>query len=64
MSTDYRPMKSIPMNDLFDGRLDSFGISEIDETDREEGRVQGLTDGRNRLIIYGNEDGAVAGEFE
>lgn len=59
MSTDFTSLKSIPMNDLFDGRLESYGIFETDGTDWKKGEMQGLFDGRNYLIIYGNEDGSV-----
>jgi len=61
MSTEYRPMNSIPMNELFDGRLASHGISEATSTSDDKDQLRFLTDGRNYLSIYANDDGAVDG---
>jgi hypothetical protein len=56
VSTDYRPLRDISANDLFDGRLEEFGIFE--HTIPEGCRA--LTDGRNHVWVYIEEDGRVA----
>ncbi len=56
MSTDYTPRnKAIPMEDLFDGRLETYGITEqvIEGTTSVDMRC--LSDGRNWLWVYGDE---------
>ena len=59
MSISFRPLASISMRDLFDGRLDNFGIREHahEETSREE---RCLTDGQNFLWVYSSEEGFVS----
>jgi hypothetical protein len=59
MSTDYRLLKKVPACDLFDGRLEEFGIREHvkAEATTEKGRL--LTDGRNYLWVYIDDDGFV-----
>jgi hypothetical protein len=55
MSTDFRLTKEIKFRDLFDGRLEPFGIREeyIDGSTSFNSRA--LTDGRNFLWVYGKE---------
>ncbi len=55
MSTDYGPKDEILIKDLFDGRLESFGIREA-ITDETTSTARCLTDGRNQLWVYGNEE--------
>jgi hypothetical protein len=51
MSTDYRPLKEITSNDLFDGRLEAFGVHEsCNEYTTEASRC--LTDGHTYLWVY------------
>ena len=56
MSTDYILSERVRMEDLFDGRLESYGITEHidDETTSRERRC--LTDGRNGIWVYGVEN--------
>jgi hypothetical protein len=57
MSTDFRPRRCIIARDLFDGRLDKFGVHEWD-TPHKHSRC--LTDGRdNYLSVLINDDGSV-----
>lgn len=57
MSTDYRTLKRLRVEDLFDGRLEEFGISERPQS--KPSRVRELTDGRNALFVYEDEKGCV-----
>jgi hypothetical protein len=59
MSTDYRLLKDVLARDLFDGRLEVFGVHEYlnDET-TEQKRL--LTDGRNYLWLYIDDSGFVS----
>jgi hypothetical protein len=51
MSTDYRPLTRIFSTDLFDGRLEAFGVREhFNKETTETERV--LTDGRDYLWVY------------
>jgi len=59
MSTYYRTLKSIPMNELFSGRLAPYGISEDSSTSIDKDTFRYLTDGRNYLSISANSDGIV-----
>jgi hypothetical protein len=56
MSTDYRPLKNIRACELFDGRLEAFGVREHvhKETDNTN---RCLTDGNNFLWVYTDENG-------
>ena len=56
MSTDYRPLTPIRMADLFDGRLEKLGVQE-QHSDEATPNSKCLTDGRNFLWFYGNEEG-------
>jgi hypothetical protein len=59
MSTDYRLLKTIKADELFDGRLEVFGVREhfVAGTSTESRRC--LTDGRNAVWVYIREDGIV-----
>lgn len=56
MSTDYILSKNLKAQDLFDGRLDAFGIRE----DHQTSNRRCLTDGRNFLWAYMNWEGSVS----
>jgi hypothetical protein len=56
MSTDYILSKNLKAQDLFDGRLDAFGIQEYHQTSNR----RCLTDGRNFLWAYMNWEGSVS----
>src|SRR5262245_7718293 len=63
MSTDFRPLKKIAACDLFDGRLEEFGVrvhvKKDGETRGEEVRM--LTDGRsNYLWVHIDGDGFIS----
>jgi hypothetical protein len=58
MSTDYMPLKKVPARELFDGRLQEFGVREHVNDDTDE-RKRCLTDGRNYLWLYVTDDGFV-----
>ena len=58
MSTDLRPLKTIHMSDLFDGRLERFNIRESQNKDSSD-QNRCLTDGYNYLWVYGGDDGTV-----
>jgi hypothetical protein len=55
MSTEYILSKNLKAQDLFDGRLDAFGIREHQEDNR-----RCLTDGHNFLWAYMNCEGSVS----
>ena len=59
MSTDYAPLKKISAFELFDGRLEECGVQEHINPDTKE-RERCLTDGRNYLWVFINEDGFVS----
>ncbi len=55
MSTDFRLVKEVSFKEVFDGRLEPFGIREeyiIGSTSRNS---RALTDGRDHLWVYGKE---------
>ena len=58
MSTDFILSRKVSANDLFGGRLATFGIREHVSSDTTE-RSRCLTDGRNYLWVYLTEDGFV-----
>jgi hypothetical protein len=59
MSTDYYPLAPIRMADLFDGRLEDVGVREQHSEDTTSD-LKCLTDGRNFLLVYGDEKGLVS----
>jgi hypothetical protein len=59
MSTDFRLLNKVLARDLFGGRLAEFGVSEhVTEGTTETSRC--LTDGRNYLWVYIDDNGFVA----
>ena len=60
MSTDYRPLEKVQACDLFDGRLEAFGVRERIKPDETTEQRRCLTDGRNYLWVYINDDGQIS----
>lgn len=60
MSTDYALLKKVQACDLFDGRLEAFGVREKIVADETTEGKRCLTDGRNYLWVYVNDDGLVS----
>ena len=58
MSTHYCLLKKVPACDLFDGRLKEFGVGEHVHPDTTT-KKRCLTDGRNYLWVYIDDDGFV-----
>ena len=56
MSTSFRPIPDIPFNQLFDGRLDKFGVREKAERD-PTARIRSLVGSDGVLEAYKNDDG-------
>jgi hypothetical protein len=56
MSTDYATEKEIRYADLFDGRLEKYGIKESRET-KGSSEFHYITDGTNSLSISADDDG-------
>ena len=59
MSTDYRLLRKVPACDLFDGRLEEFGVREHVKPEAKTEKSRLLTDGRNYLWVYIDDDGFV-----
>jgi hypothetical protein len=59
MSTDFRPLTPIRMEDLFDGRLEDVGVYEHHSKDATS-HNRCLTDGVNFLWVHSNEEGLVS----
>jgi len=59
MSTDYRPLKKISASSLFDGRLEKFDVREHIKPDKTTEKERCLTDGRNYVWVYIDDDGFV-----
>jgi hypothetical protein len=59
MSTDFDPLKKIRADQLFDGRLDEFGIYEHVKPEETTSTKRCLTDGSNYLWVFVGEDGFV-----
>jgi hypothetical protein len=59
MSTDYAPIKKILVCEMFDGRLEKFGVREHVKPDETTEKSRLLTDGRNYLWVYVDDDGFV-----
>jgi hypothetical protein len=57
MSTDFRPLTPIRMEELLDGRSDDVGVYEHHSKDATS---RCLTDGVNFLWVYSNEKGLVS----
>jgi hypothetical protein len=54
MSTDYKTAKEIEMNELFDGRLEVYGVHEKVVEGRSTKSMRLLTDDKNSLWVYGD----------
>ena len=59
MSTFYITRPKVSASDLFDGRLEKFGVREHIEKDETTKTERCLTDGRNCLWVYINDAGLV-----
>jgi hypothetical protein len=59
MSTDYRLLGKVPACDLFDGHLEEFGVREHVKLEATTEKSRLLTDGRNYLWVYIDDDGFV-----
>ena len=59
MSTDYHLLKKVPACDLFDGRLEEFGVREHVKPEATTEKSRLLTDGCNYLWAYIDDDGFV-----
>ena len=59
MSTNFRLITPVRMADLFDGRLNRVGVHEH-QSENATANCRCLTDGRNFLWVYGNNDGMVS----
>jgi len=60
MSTDYVLLKKVRACDLFDGRLEALGVRENIVPDETTEQRRCLTDGRNYLWVYINDDRIVS----
>jgi hypothetical protein len=58
MSPDYATLKSVSAQELFDGRLEAYGVREHTEHTTDRKRL--LTDGRNGLWVYIDDKGRVS----
>jgi hypothetical protein len=63
MSTDYRLEKDIDIDELFDGRLECFGIEELAVEGKTTVNTRFLTDGENRLSVIGDANGFLVTRF-
>lgn len=61
MSTEFILSAKINACDLFDGRLEKFGVREDISADETSERARGLTDGRNYLWVWIDDAGVVSG---
>ncbi len=59
MSTDYRTAEKISAHELFDGRLEAYGVREHINPDETSEKRRCLTDGRNYMWVYIDDDGFV-----
>jgi hypothetical protein len=59
MSTSYCFSKRLSAGELFDGRLEKFGVREHVEPDQTTGTRRYLTDGHNYMSLYVNDDGSI-----
>ena len=59
MSTDYRLLRKVPACDLFDGRLEEFGVREHVKPEATTEKSRLLTDGGNYLWVYIDDEGFV-----
>jgi len=59
MSTGYRPLRKVSAYSLFNGCLEAFGVREHVKSDDVAQTSRCLTDGRNYLWVYIDDDGFV-----
>ena len=59
MSIDYCLLKKVRASDLFDGCLEGFGVREHVEPDETTEKDRCLTDGRNYMWVFVDDDGFV-----
>jgi hypothetical protein len=60
MSTDFAPVKKIAACDLFDNRLEEFGVREHIKPDETTETKRCLTDGRNYLWVHIGDEGLIS----
>src|SRR5271167_2402247 len=60
MSTDYRLLQRVRARDLFDGRLEEFGVREHVKPAKTIKKERCLTDGCNHLWVYMDDDDLVS----
>jgi hypothetical protein len=60
MSTDYTLLNRISARDLFDGRLEQFGVREHFNSALTTDRRRCLTDGNNYMWVHIDEDGIIS----
>jgi hypothetical protein len=60
MSTDYATLNKVHITDLFDGRLEEFGVREHVHPTETTATAKCLTDGRNYLWVYVHESGFIS----
>jgi hypothetical protein len=60
MSTDFRLLQRVRACDLFDGRIEEFGVREHVKPDATTKKRRCLTDGCNYLWVYIDDDGFVS----
>jgi hypothetical protein len=59
MSTEYILLRKVPACDMFDGRLEEFGVREHVKPGATTEKIRMLTDGRNYLWVDIDDDGFV-----
>jgi hypothetical protein len=59
MSTDYKTLKNVNVQELFDGRLKSYGVCEHINPEQTTDESRCLTDGPNVLWVYIDDEGFV-----
>jgi hypothetical protein len=59
MSTDYCLLRKVLACDLFDGRLEEFGVREHVQAERTTKHSRCLTDGHSYLWVHIDDDGSV-----
>jgi len=60
MSTGYSLIRKVSARDLFDGRLDEYGVREHIESGKTSETERCLTDGENYLSVSIDDDGSVS----
>jgi hypothetical protein len=60
MSTGYSLIRKVSARDLFDGRLDEYGVREHIEPGKTSQKERCLTDGENYITVSIDDDGSVS----